>query len=57
MMVDHPELDRAALLAEAVIAVETFYERLVTGPRECSDRWDASSSSHSSQTRRRKHPT
>jgi len=29
MMVDHPELDRATLLADAVIAVETFYTRLV----------------------------
>jgi hypothetical protein len=29
MTIDHPELDRATLLADAVIAVETFYTRLV----------------------------
>lgn len=28
MMTDHPELDRAALLADVVIAVETFHTRL-----------------------------
>lgn len=29
MTIDHPELDRTALLADAVIAVESFYTRLV----------------------------
>ena len=29
MMIDHPELDRTALLADAVIAVETFHTRLL----------------------------
>lgn len=28
MMLDHPKLDHTSLLAEAVIAVETFYQRL-----------------------------
>jgi len=31
MMIDHPELDRTALLADAVIAVETFHQLLSTG--------------------------
>lgn len=28
MSIDHPDLDRATLLADAVIAVETFHTRL-----------------------------
>lgn len=30
MMIDHPDLDRAAVAADSVVAVETFY-RIVTG--------------------------
>lgn len=28
MLIDHPDLDRATLLADAVVAVETFHGRL-----------------------------